>query len=218
MDRICLYEKCDNVFKHKSKGNGKYKKYCSSECAQNARPKKISIKCLNYNCTVSFIDYLSSNRKYCSYSCSASCNNKISKSKNKKCKRCESIIPSAYTYCSSCRETKKEWTRSDFINSWKSGDLSKVTKTSGELSGAARRHLISLAENKCTKCGWCEPNPVTGYPILAVDHIDGNWKNNKFDNLRVLCYNCHTLTPTFGNLNRNSISGSRPYAEERSRK
>ena len=33
--------------------------------------------------------------------------------------------------------------------------------------------------------------------IFELDHIDGNNKNNSFDNLKILCPNCHSQTPTF---------------------
>ncbi len=32
----------------------------------------------------------------------------------------------------------------------------------------------------------------------ARDHIDGNRSNNREENLRWLCPNCHSQTPTFG--------------------
>ena len=32
---------------------------------------------------------------------------------------------------------------------------------------------------------------------LELDHIDGDRYNNNFDNLRILCPNCHSQTPTF---------------------
>lgn len=33
--------------------------------------------------------------------------------------------------------------------------------------------------------------------ILEIDHTDGNRKNNKRSNLKYLCPNCHSQTPTF---------------------
>ena len=38
---------------------------------------------------------------------------------------------------------------------------------------------------------------------LQIDHIDGNCENNKPDNLRFLCPNCHTQTETWGIKNKN---------------
>jgi len=37
---------------------------------------------------------------------------------------------------------------------------------------------------------------------LELDHIDGNHQNNALDNLRLLCPNCHSLTPTFRGKNK----------------
>ena len=33
--------------------------------------------------------------------------------------------------------------------------------------------------------------------VLELDHIDGNNTNNSLENLRILCPNCHSQTPTF---------------------
>ena len=33
--------------------------------------------------------------------------------------------------------------------------------------------------------------------ILELDHIDGNSENNGEQNLRCLCPNCHSQTPTY---------------------
>jgi hypothetical protein len=55
---------------------------------------------------------------------------------------------------------------------------------------------------KCERCGWCERHPITGEVPLTIDHVDGDYRNCKEENLAVLCWNCHALTPTFGGRNR----------------
>ena len=61
-----------------------------------------------------------------------------------------------------------------------------------------REFLIREAGGKCSQCGFDKTRPC-GASILEIDHIDANHKNNDRSNLRVLCPNCHTLTPTFRN-------------------
>lgn len=48
------------------------------------------------------------------------------------------------------------------------------------------------------KCMSCDQTEWLGNPIpLELDHIDGNSTNNQLTNLRLLCPNCHALTPTY---------------------
>lgn len=46
--------------------------------------------------------------------------------------------------------------------------------------------------HNCNLSEWLE-NPIP----LELDHIDGNYQNNNLSNLRLLCPNCHALTPTY---------------------
>ena len=64
-----------------------------------------------------------------------------------------------------------------------------------------KRFLIENYGDKCMECGWCEINKVTGKVPIELEHIDGNSENNSLENLKLLCPNCHSLTPTYKALN-----------------
>jgi hypothetical protein len=72
----------------------------------------------------------------------------------------------------------------------------------GIVSKYVKRYLRIKYGNRCVLCGWSVINAKTGQVPLVADHIDGNWKNNTEDNLRLLCPNCDSLTPTYAGLNR----------------
>ena len=65
--------------------------------------------------------------------------------------------------------------------------------------------LKSLFGNKCAKCEITEWN---AHPIKCqVDHINGDSTNNKLENLRLLCPNCHSQTDTFAGRNKGKNVG-----------
>jgi hypothetical protein len=60
-----------------------------------------------------------------------------------------------------------------------------------------RRALIESGRpHKCEACGigpvWCD-EPL----VLHVDHVDGNSNDSRAANVRFLCPNCHSQTPTW---------------------
>ena len=46
-------------------------------------------------------------------------------------------------------------------------------------------YIFNETDNSCALCG------LKGLQSLTEHHIDGNKKNNEYDNLIILCWNCH---------------------------
>lgn len=69
---------------------------------------------------------------------------------------------------------------------------------------ATSRLLPRLLEERERKCESCELKNWLGQPIpLEVDHINGIRDDHRKCNLKLLCPNCHALTPTWrGRKNR----------------
>jgi hypothetical protein len=58
-----------------------------------------------------------------------------------------------------------------------------------------KRHMLPHLGDKCSSCNL---NMWQGKIItLELDHIDGDRWNNNINNVRLLCPNCHSLTPTW---------------------
>ncbi len=64
-------------------------------------------------------------------------------------------------------------------------------------SNKLRKRLLreGVLEPKCSSCGGVEWRG--GLIPLELDHVDGDKTNNQLDNIRLICPNCHALTPTY---------------------
>lgn len=58
-----------------------------------------------------------------------------------------------------------------------------------------------LKRPECELCGWHEVS-LDGRIPVELDHINGDHSDNRIENLRVLCPNCHSLQPTHRGRNK----------------
>lgn len=103
------------------------------------------------------------------------------------CKKCGGKPKKGCFYCKECSPgmapRRKEW-----------GESNSPT--------VIKRLLI---EDSGYVCSSCKHSEWLGKQIpLEADHIDGNSNNNDKSNLRLLCPNCHAVTPTYKSKNKNS--------------
>lgn len=80
----------------------------------------------------------------------------------------------------------------------------------GIYSGTNLKNKLYQAGLKTKICELCgqDENWITGKISLILDHINGNNKDNRIENLRIICPNCDTTLPTYKGRNKNKINNS----------
>ena|ERR1039458_9465842 len=66
-----------------------------------------------------------------------------------------------------------------------------------------RLYIEGLKTPKCELCGWSKQADDGRIPV-ELDHINGDHYDNRLENLRVLCPNCHSLQSTHRGKNKGS--------------
>jgi len=58
-----------------------------------------------------------------------------------------------------------------------------------------------LKPKHCEECGWSK-RAENGRPPLELHHINGDARDHRLSNLKILCPNCHSLKANYRGLNR----------------
>ncbi len=142
--------------------------------------------------------------KYCSHSCHASVTN-IGSRKHGQApieKTCSVCSKNTFNkaYCSPvCRAKGAKLKVYEQIEN---GDY--ISPLGGK---TIRNYLLEKRDHKCEKClfdKWMD-KPIN----LTVHHDDGDATNNLPANLKLYCWNCHSMTKNFGSKNKNSTRSYR---------
>lgn len=113
--------------------------------------------------------------------------------KEKFCLNCNNSIPNRNIYCNN--KCQGEYSTKNTFLKIENGDSSFSSDT-------FKKYLIYKYGEKCMKCNWNEINQTTGLIPIQLEHKDGNSENHSLNNLELLCPNCHSLTSTYGALNK----------------
>lgn len=185
---------------------------CGKEILGKDRLRK---KFCNSACSAS---YNNKNRKKISNKVKIKISKKLRSKKNSHSERSDinlkSYLNNEKRYCLNCKRelnsTQKrfcsnkchlEYKSNNYIQSWKEGKENGINGDYG-ISNYIRNYLLKKNDYKCEKCGWGEINEFTNKVPLEVHHIDGDYSNNKEENLQLLCPNCHSLTNTYKSHNK----------------
>lgn len=221
------------------------KLFCSLSCSVKQQQKDKHAKYVEaYNSNPSLCEQCKSplpydkrRNRFCNQSCAAKVNNSLFPKREKlsleekRARRTSKIVVAPVVriatekhYCKHCNVELTTNTQTFFCSSecseghQRKEQFDRVER--GEKVGVRplKRYLIHKRGNKCESCGWDKVNPATGNCPVELEHIDGNSENNALDNLKLLCPNCHSLTPTYKNLNKGKgrFSRRKRYAEGKS--
>lgn len=111
-----------------------------------------------------------------------------------------------------CYKTNQFWNKGKTI--FDDNRISKIKKEEIFIKNSIikrpsghKEKLKEIIGYKCNKCGL--ENEWQGKTIvLQLDHINGDNKDNRIENLRFLCPNCHSQTPTYCGRNIKKIKNN----------
>jgi len=145
-----------------------------------------------------FLSYNKRHNTFCDSSCAASFNNvgvrRHGRKEQQTCAFCKISIDnskSSRKYCSLQCKIDCEWELRK----------EKIIQSGEEASVSCSKKF--LLETRGHQCEICKNKEWNGKPIpIIMDHVNGDFSNNKLTNLRLVCGNCDMQLPTYKNKNR----------------
>lgn len=104
--------------------------------------------------------------------------------------------------CPDCEKT--------FDSSYKLAGHRRLMHSAFESFKTDSRRKRRLLEERGHKCEVCNTVEWCGQLVpIEIDHVDGDPENNKRENLRLICPNCHAQTSTYKGKNMGKITNSK---------
>lgn len=218
MSKLC--EQCGGLVRNARR------RYCSNRCSLQgtARRRAESHRKPKPQCPQCGKPVLTRGAVHCGRTCASVTRRQEPEARRGKptpCLRCGTTKRrprSAGPYCSwECFNNdryERTGTFARWLAAWQAGEVSG-TREDGRPDWRVRQGLVLLRGQRCEKCGWAEVNPVSGRVPLHVDHIGGDRTKNRPEGVRLLCPNCHALTPNYQHLNNPRVQ---PVRQKQSRR